>query len=606
MKLNRYSITRTIVIISFLLMFILISSLIITIDRVEKQYQTLSLNMAKSYFDTIIELRKWNASHNGVYVPVTEKSQPNPYLEDPLRDVETSEGIKLTKINPAYMTRLLSELAQKDLRLQFHMTSLKPINPINAPDNWETESLKTFEENAENQWIIDETEDGKYLRYMEPLIVEESCLQCHAKQGYKVGDVRGAISIKMPYEDFQKTMDLDIFRTVTIYLCFMLIIGVVLIYFGKKSFSTEKELRKFSGVIEQSGNSILLTNGQGLIEYVNPKFESFTGYKKEEVLGKDSLMLYDKENAADFHDELWQTITSGQIWRGEILNKKKNGELYWTNSTIAPIVDDEGRINNFFAINIDITKNKELEGDRKRLINELERSNKELEHFAYVASHDLREPLRKVSAFGQLLKESLKEKMNEDEKENLGFMIDGAQRLQQMIDDLLSYSRVTTQAKPFQIIDLNEVINDLKENFLHAEILVTGALIEVPQPLPKVYGDLTQIRQLLQNLIANGLKYRKKDVKPVTTIRSIAQENNYVKIEIEDNGIGIDEKYFEIIFTMFKRLHGRGQYEGTGLGLAICKKIVERHGGTIGVNSMVDKGSTFWFTIQLPPGNKGS
>lgn len=476
-KLKNYSITRSIIIISFLLMCILTLSLIITVNRVEKQYQTLSLNMAKSYFDTIIELRKWNASHNGVYVPITEEVQPNPFLEDPLRDVETLEGIKLTKINPAYMTRLLGELAEADLDLQFHMTSLMPINPINNPDNWEREALKDFENNIGNKWETNETENGTNLRYMEPLIVEESCLECHAKQGYQIGDVRGAISINLPYGNFQRAMKSDIFRTVLIYLSFIIVMGIILIYFGRKSYFAENE--------------------------------------------------------------------------------------------------------------------------RKHLIHELERSNKELEHFAYVASHDLREPLRKVSAFGQLLNESLEEKINEDEKENLGFMIDGARRLQEMIDDLLSYSRLTTQAKPFQIIDLNEVINELKGNALHTEILMTGALIEVPQLLPKVYGDLIQIRQLLQNLVANGIKYQKKDVKPVITIRYIVQDSKYLKIEVEDNGIGIDEKYFEIIFIMFKRLHGRGQYEGTGLGLAICKKVVERHGGTIGMNSVVGKGSIFWFTIPL-------
>lgn len=479
MKLKKYSITRFIVIISWLCIGILIFSLFLTIDRIKTQYQTLAINTAKSYVDTILELRKWNASHNGLYVPVTEKSKPNLFLKDPLRDIETSDGLKLTKINPAYMIRLLGELAQKDLNLQFHMTSLRPINPVNTPDDWEKEALAAFEKKAKNKWEIEETAKGKNIRYIQVLIVEEACLQCHAEQGYKVGDVRGAIAVKMPYEPFQDAVDSSVNRVVLIYFLFIVIIGIMLIYFGRKSYLMEDE--------------------------------------------------------------------------------------------------------------------------RKRLINELERSNKELENFAYVASHDLREPLRKVSAFGQLIKESAKEKLDEDEKENLGFMIDGALRLQEMIDDLLSFSRITTQGKPFQSIDLNEVITDLSRNYLHSQIFAAGASIEALQSLPKVYGDLTQIRQLLQNLIGNGIKYHKKDEKPIIHIRSVIQENNYVRIEIEDNGIGIDEKYFEIIFTMFKRLHSRGTYDGTGLGLAICKKIVERHGGEIGVNSVVGKGSTFWFTLQLAP-----
>ncbi len=229
----------------------------------------------------------------------------------------------------------------------------------------------------------------------------------------------------------------------------------------------------------------------------------------------------------------------------------------------------------------------------------LERSNKELRDFTYIASHDLREPLRKISAFGQLLQESLKGKLDEDEEENFAFMIDGATRMQQMVDDLLLYSRVTTNAKPSERVDLNEVIEDLKNVELAVQLEETGGVINVPEPLPPVDADPSQIHQLLQNLIGNGLKYSRKGVAPVVTVRSRVVNGNMVRIEVQDNGIGIEEQYCANIFGMFKRLHSREDYEGSGIGLAVCKKIVERHGGEIGVESNPGVGSTFCFTMQI-------
>ncbi|MGB7001331.1 MAG: ATP-binding protein [Halobacteriota archaeon] len=229
----------------------------------------------------------------------------------------------------------------------------------------------------------------------------------------------------------------------------------------------------------------------------------------------------------------------------------------------------------------------------------LERSNKELQDFTYIASHDLREPLRKISAFGQLLQKSLKGKLDEDEEENFAFMIDGATRMQQMVDDLLVYSRVSTKAKLPERVDLNAVIEDLENVELAVQVEETSGVINVPEPLPPVHADPSQIHQLLQNLLGNGLKYCRKGVPPVITVRGRVVNGDMVRIEVQDNGIGIEEQYCANIFGMFKRLHSREDYEGSGIGLAVCKKIVERHGGEIGVESNPGMGSTFWFTMPI-------
>lgn len=237
-------------------------------------------------------------------------------------------------------------------------------------------------------------------------------------------------------------------------------------------------------------------------------------------------------------------------------------------------------------------KNELEETNRK-----LKASNKELQDFVYIASHDLREPMRKISSFGQLIQESLDGRLNEDERENLSFMIDGATRMQQMIDDLLTYSRLTTKAKPVERVDLTQVIEDLKNVELAVQLEETSGTIQVPNTLPAIQADRSQVHQLLQNLIGNGLKYHRKGITPNISVRGRQENDAMIRVEVEDNGIGIDEKHYEKIFGMFQRLHSRDEYKGTGIGLAICKKIVERHGGQIGVYSTIGKGSTFWFTL---------
>jgi signal transduction histidine kinase len=244
---------------------------------------------------------------------------------------------------------------------------------------------------------------------------------------------------------------------------------------------------------------------------------------------------------------------------------------------------------------------KELEISNRDLaetVRKVEEVNCKLKDFVYIASHDLREPLRKISSFSQLLKQSLEGSLVGDDKENLEFMVDGANRMTAMIEGLLTYSRIDTQEAAFETVDLNEVVEQLRRLELAELLEETGAIIEVPESLPQVQANPVQLRQLMQNLIINGIKYRRQEVQPQIVIRATQSKEDTVRIEVQDNGIGIDEEYYGNIFTMFKRLHSRQKYEGTGIGLSVCKKIVERHNGRIGVESKVDEGSTFWFTLS--------
>jgi len=235
--------------------------------------------------------------------------------------------------------------------------------------------------------------------------------------------------------------------------------------------------------------------------------------------------------------------------------------------------------------------------ERKRVEEALEVSKGEFSDFVHMASHDLREPLRKISSFGMLLKGSLGGKLEKENQENLSFMIGGAERMTQMIEDLLAYSRINTKATVCEMVDLNEIVEQLEQLELTTLIEETGTIIEIPQSLPKVHADPILTRQLLQNLIINGIKYRREDIQPRILIRAERITEDKVRIELQDNGVGVDKKHHKDIFKMFIRLHSKQENEGVGTGLAVCKKIVDKYGGQIGIESKVGVGSMFWFTL---------
>jgi PAS domain S-box-containing protein len=339
----------------------------------------------------------------------------------------------------------------------------------------------------------------------------------------------------------------------------------------------------------------------------NTNFAKDTGLKDaKDVIGKTDYDLAWKKEESDFYRECDKKIMDSDMPQYHIVETQQqaDGKQAWVDTNKVPLHDADGNVVGIIGAYEDITERKRAEEQLKKLnddlaeaVGKLEEANTEMKNFVYIASHDLREPLRKIAAFGAMLKMSLEGKISSDDAENLHFMIDGSQRMTKMIEGLLVYSRVSTKAQDAQAVELDEIVKQLQELELSVLIEEKHVTIEIPQPLPCVEVDPVQIRQLMQNLIANGIKYQKKDNAPHITITSKPAADGRVKIEVTDNGIGIKPEYQGAIFTMFKRLHSRDEYEGTGIGLAVCKKIVERHGGKIGIESQSDKGSTFWFTL---------
>ena len=276
----------------------------------------------------------------------------------------------------------------------------------------------------------------------------------------------------------------------------------------------------------------------------------------------------------------------------ELAGRHKAGSVFPIEVMVSPLASSEGVLLTM-AIR-DITTRKKAEAHLLQTIAELRRSNEELGQFAYIASHDLQEPLRMVASYTQLLARRYKGKLDADADEFIAFAVDGANRMQRLIQDLLLYSRVGTTGMNRRNVSsedaLDQAIENLRGAIEHSAALVTHG------PLPTVWADEGQLVQLFQNLVGNGIKYQKAGV-PRVHISSARSGPATWRFSVCDNGMGIESKYFERIFGMFQRLHKPTEFAGTGIGLAICKKIVERHGGTISVESQLGEGSAFHFAL---------
>ena len=256
----------------------------------------------------------------------------------------------------------------------------------------------------------------------------------------------------------------------------------------------------------------------------------------------------------------------------------------------------------------DITDSERDKEDLQKYADKLEQSNSALQDFAYVSSHDLQEPLRKIEAFSDRLLAKCSDQLSDDGKLYIDRMQNASQRMRLLITDLLSYSRITTNAKPFTPIDLTKIAAEVVSD-LQIRLEETEGTVNI-EPLPTIYADRTQMRQLLQNLIANALKFHRPGTPPIVTVKArvfteeeesagvATQARETCELTISDNGIGFDEKYLDRIFNIFQRLHGKSEYEGTGIGLATCRKIVERHVGSVTASSIAGEGATF--TVTLP------
>jgi PAS domain S-box-containing protein len=357
-----------------------------------------------------------------------------------------------------------------------------------------------------------------------------------------------------------------------------------------------KSEARYRTLVESLPQKICLKDSDSVWVSINESFARDLKIRPEEVVGKTDYDFFPRELAEKYRADDARIMRTGII---EDLDEEyvENGQRRFVQTVKTPVRDKQGNTSGILVTFWDITERK-LAEQRLKTMADLERSNKDLEQFAYVASHDLQEPLRMVSSYTQLLGERYRDKLDADANDFIGFAVDGANRMQRLISDLLTYSRVGTRAKPLEAVDSHAALGRAVAN-LRASIDECGALV-TNDDLPAVLADEGQLVQLFQNLLANGIQFRREAQPPRVHVSAVMESGEWV-FSVKDNGIGIPAEFRSRLFVIFQRFHKRDQYPGTGIGLAICKRIIERHGGRIWVESEEGSGSTFRFTLPARP-----
>lgn len=360
------------------------------------------------------------------------------------------------------------------------------------------------------------------------------------------------------------------------------------------------ELLDYKYALDES-SIVAITDKRGKILKVNDNFCKLSKFSEKELIGQDHRIISSGYHSKEFIRNLWQTITSGNIWKGELRNKAKDGTIYWVDTTIIPFLDQKGKPYQYLAIRQEITKRKNLE---EKMLSK----NEEMEQFFFISNHDLQEPLRKIETFSNLILQAKNHNLSELVKDYLRKMQLTAKQMRTLLEDLLSYWRTTASTHKIEETDLKLIIEELIKEL--KPIIEEKKATIVTTELGKAKVIPFKFHLLLHNLLSNALKFSQPNIPPHIIISSRIEKaielnieklltgKDYYHISIEDNGIGFDPKYKNHIFEIFQRLHTREEYEGTGMGLAIVKKIVENHNGLITATSELNKGTTF--DIYIP------
>jgi PAS domain S-box-containing protein len=355
---------------------------------------------------------------------------------------------------------------------------------------------------------------------------------------------------------------------------------------SKESF---KELSDFKFAISTT-LMVVITDTKGTISFVNENFLNASGYKREELIGKEYRQFNSGYHPESFYNDMFNTITSGKVWKGEVRDVNKNGKHYWVDTTIVPMLNKLGKPYRYISFKIDISKIKNAEFEIRQHADNLERINKELDQFAYVVSHDLKAPLRAINNLSEWIEEDINEIVNDDTRENLKLLRGRVNRMEGLINGILEYSRAGRIRNNNTLVDLHQLITDI------AATTNTRPNVKfiIPDNLPKIITERVALEQILANFISNAVKYNDKEI-PVVEI-GFRDLDTHWEFSVKDNGPGIPDDYHDKIFVIFQTLQARDKIESTGVGLAIVKKLIDDKGGKIHLESKPGEGSTFSFT----------
>jgi PAS domain S-box-containing protein len=594
---------------------------------------------SQSFFQEIQTTRQWNALHGGVYVPVTDKVRPNPYLDVPHRDVITTSGQKLTLINPAFMTRQVSVIAADRSGVQFHITSLNPIRPANKADEWETAALKAFEKvESERIELLDDAEHGQRFQYMAPLRVKDACMKCHAKQGYRVGDIRGGISVSLPAGSMLSA-NKERIRSLGVLHAGIMIIGVVgiLLYLSRTRSqwlaiqASQREVgaakERFRSIVEglKKEHFFYIHNAEGVFVYLSPSVTEVLGFEPDQLLRPFESILTDNpiNNAAKHRTDLLLKGEQQPSYELEVFHKDGGTRLLSINNV--PIFDEQGAVTGVGGVAHDITEQKRVQDSLKTRVEELgearrsmlnmmedleearlkaDDANKSKGDFLANMSHEIRTPMNAVIGMTYL---ALKTELTAKQRDYLTKIQSSANSLLGIINDILDFSKIEAGKLDMENVDFNleNVLDNLanlitvkaqeKENL---EVLFATAQ-DVPHFL---VGDSLRLGQVLINLANNAVKFTESgEIVISTEVYNRDEDRVTLKFSVRDTGIGLTQDQISKLFEAFSQADSSTtrKYGGTGLGLTICQRLVHMMGGEIWVESAPGQGSTFIFTANF-------
>ncbi len=627
-----------------------------------RERNVIALESARAFLTYIVGVRSWNLEHGGIFVLADEKNPPNPYLLGNQQSLTTDDGRMLTRLNPAYMTRQIFEIVNRQSKIHLHLTSLHPIRPENKAQPWEEEWLKDLEQGKKERGEFVDTPEGEIYRYMAPLYVAEPCLVCHGDA--REGDMRGGISLSLPLDFRKSCWPLLISHGVAIMMgifCInffadrlrvrseqLLVSNRHLLQEIDEHKQSEQELVKIKEELESrvASRTAELRSANILLDAKvkeQQRIEKALVATNDEFIqifnsAPDGMHIIDRDFTIVRANRAFMTLThqSGarivgrkchEVFAGMLCNTpecplarilageerveveskkvRADGSSLPCVVTATPFCAPSGELIGIIEVTRDISSWKEAERALSQSAHDLLLRNQELQDFSHVISHDLQEPLMLIQAFSQRLRVNLPANFPEKAEAYLERIINSAERMQMLINGLLYYSRIEKDAHPFTEVRLNTLIQTVLEDLV-VKIEESGAVISV-EDLGVVVADPLQMRQLFQNIIGNSLKYHHPDRVPEIRItRTKAPEgvdpDSHISMSIKDNGIGFKEEYQEKIFDIFQRLHTQQQFQGTGLGLTICKKIVEHHHGLIRATAVQGEGAEFIITLPLTQG----
>jgi len=579
---------------------ILAAILLFIIDEYREDTIKEATMEARVYNSLNLQYRRWGVRIGSVYAP-TDKVAPNPHLAVPDRDLISDSGQSLAPVKPAYMTRMVFDDIRKNSKNPIinRLVSLNPLNPANKPNAWEQETLRLFEkrEVRERSQLLT-IDERSYLQFMAAFVTEESCLKCHAHQGYKVGDVRGGISSAIPISG-KLAIEAEKINSLVGGFALLWVLGSagIAVSSNRRHLQEMKIIEDRATAVELAERYSIVTDGiPSLIAhidkderyiYVNRAYTEWVKLSREQIIGNTVKEIIGDATYECSRPYIRQVLhgRSGNFERQVTSNGREIIQLI----DFVPQIDCKGETIAYFALINDITERKQAE-------KELQKKNAEIEQFIYTVSHDLRSPLVTVKTFLGFLESDMNLAGGNQERvpQDLQFIHSAADKMKMLLDELLEMSRIDhVETSPVRV-SLLEVVAEVLEA-LGGVISERKVDIRLPDTELMLLGNRLRLSQIWQNLVENAIKYCRNDGIPRIEL-GIRQMSSETVFFVKDNGIGIDPQYHSKIFGIFEKLNQKSP--GAGMGLSMIQRIVENFGGRVWAESEgIGKGSCFFFTL---------